>query len=326
MQILDCTLRDGGYINNWNFSEDFAKAYCEYISLTGIDFIEIGLLCDANEHRLSACGPFRRITNVLASNLKNVSKTSLAVLIDYGKYDLNNLVTDCEDYISLVRVAVHKKDVYQGMEWCQKIRQHGYKCALQLMNFPSYTDLEIEKLVTQAMDSVFADYIYIADSYGAMTPSSVKTAVDILRPLTSEYCLGFHAHNNLQLAAANSFQAIESGCGIVDATVMGLGRGSGNLPLELLLMHVSRLQLKNIALKPAIQFAEDWVRPLLKEYDFGYSIKHACSGFLGIHPDYVKHTYNLSINDAYDFFDQLSKNNVSTYNIIAVERFLKEEK
>lgn len=327
MEILDCTLRDGGYANNWHFSIEFARECCKAVSLAGSDYVEIGLVGTEEEFPPSEYGLFRRITPSIAKTLRDITGNRLSVLVDYGKTNIQ-LVDDLSGIVSLIRVATHKKDVYKAAEWCNYFEDMGFKTALQMMNFPSYTREEIESFVRFALHlkNLSANYIYVADSYGSMYPRDVALAMEYLSFLQLRFKIGFHPHNNLQLAFANTIEAINCGYDIIDGTVMGLGRGSGNLPLELLLLYLEKHGNTVVTPEHVMMFAENHVRPLMHSLDFGYNVRHAAAGHYGCHPDYVKVLIYKDLPSICAFFEKLSKSGITNYNEEHIRSWFEKDK
>lgn len=316
MQLLDCTLRDGGYVNNWNFSLEMAKDYCKTVGWSGVNFIEIGLLGDEISFPVNQYGLFRRINRQIASELSAESKSQIAVMIDYGKYNINSLREDCGNDVSLVRVASHKKDIYQAADWVGRINSMGYLSALQMMNFPSYSIGEVKNFIDFLLlrrKEDLPNFLYVADSYGSMYPCEVNEAFSCLEPLSSQIKLGFHPHNNLQLAFANSIEASKTCCSTIDATVMGIGRGSGNLPLELFMMYAKKHMLSSYDPIEILEFAEKWIEPLMRNNTVGYNLLLAAAGYFGCHPDYTQDLNNKNIREGCRFFRSLTNNKITTY-------------
>lgn len=280
MKLLDCTLRDGGHQNNWKFPMEFAKGLCKAVNDAGVDFIEIGLLYPQSKEY----GIFKSVgADLVDCIMPKNSKTKVAAMIDYGKCDFD-LDLKVNSRIDMVRVASHKKDIHDAIKYAEKLKELGYVVSIQAMNFSSYSKREILSLALHAGGSEI-DYICVADSFGRMRPQQVRHSIMALMGFSFD--IGFHPHNNIGLAVANSLEAIDAGANVLDATLLGVGRGAGNLPLEL----ASLLDMGDIDPKPILDIIE-MHRGVLEHCGFYANCEYAISGSLGCHPDRVKEMRN----------------------------------
>lgn len=278
-QILDCTLRDGGYINNWQFSKKLGQDLYTNLSDAEIDYVELGFIYPYEENQ--GAGMFKCLTEDYLNIITGGSKRSkIAVMIDYGKFrpELANADESC---IDMVRVAVHKKDVLDSISLCEYIKDIGYEVSLQLMNFPSYSEKELIEVMDQAP---FLDYVYIADSFGSIDRKTMDYGFDILGKYGAK--IGFHPHNNIQSAFQNSMYAIEKGVDILDGTVFGLGRGAGNLNLELLLLYLSEHYDEKYKVEPILEFISSYKDTLFSMQTRNLTY-YQMTGVLGLHPKYA---------------------------------------
>lgn len=281
MILLDCTLRDGGYLNNWEFSPEFGKSLFASLSNTGIDIIELGFI-----YPEGSGGFFKTLTPEKVSYLVQDAneKANVCVMVDYGKCDYN-LPHKSETEIDLVRVAVHKNNLYQAFELCKQIKSDGYKTSVQMMNFPSYTLEDIFEASKKAKE-IDLDYLYIADSFGSMLPDNLISSLLIIK--SSGVKVGFHPHNNLQMAFANSLKAIEFDVDILDGTLLGIGRGAGNLLLEQITAY---LQINSNKIKYDLPCIFDLIENYEQEFnncDKHLNCEYMISGLLNIHPTKIK--------------------------------------
>ena len=277
MLLLDCTLRDGGYLNNWEFSPEFGRSIYRELSAAGVDIIELGFLYNDG-------GYFKSLTPDKVSYLTQDTDASEAcVMIDYGKCDYN-LPPKNKTNISMIRIAVHKHYLYHAFDLCKRIADDGYKTSVQMMNFPSYRREEVVDALEKACD-LKIDYLYVADSFGSMYSYQVYDPIALM----NAYGIGsgFHPHNNLHLAYANSLAAIEAKVSILDGTLLGVGRGAGNLSLEQIMLYLELKNNNSYNMTRVFDLIEDYK---IEFESCGYKSKceYIISGLLNVHPNKVE--------------------------------------
>jgi len=248
IKILDCTLRDGGYCNNWEFDYESIKYIISHLSLAGIDIVECGYLSDSISEKQRSI-----FDNVLAVNkiLKDVDvmqHTKFALMINHSEYDVNKLPSASDVAIDVIRYAYHKKDYAEAIERCRLIKEKGYDVYLQPMVTNSYSLNDLERMLGLANDLQPAA-VYVVDSFGSLAQEDLQRLITVYKKLLRQnIIIGLHTHNNLQLAFSNSITFVREQCDrdlIVDLTVMGIGRGAGNLNAELFLDWLNHNQRKD---------------------------------------------------------------------------------
>ena len=281
--ILDCTIRDGGYLNNWDFDKKMVKELCRNLSRTGIDMIEIGF----RNIRQKNAGMWYSVPEEVINELfKDVSGIKISLMIDSDKADLSLIPKSEDSLVKMYRIACHKDKVFDGIELCEQIKTKGYKTSIQLMGIVGYTEKDFS-IAMNPLSRSSIDYIYFADSYGSLFPQDIKKYVLRLKTLNKK--IGFHAHNSLQLAFANTLEAINQGVDMVDGTVCGMGRGAGNLPIEVLIIYLEKtLNNKRYNSVPVLDLIDRYFSVLKNELKWGYSLPYMLSGIFEVHPDYAK--------------------------------------
>ena len=283
-KLLDCTLRDGGYINNWNFSQHFAEALYRSISDAGCDYIEVGFFEPQAKEGL----PW---THLSVADLNRLRKkvpngTSIAVMINYGAVDLTE-VPPAEEYpADMIRVATPKSKARKATEFAAALSARGYQTTINYMGISNYTNSEILELI-DLMNKFRkqVDYFYVADSFGSLLPKRTREIFTTLR-FGTDAALGFHPHNNLQLAFANCLEAMEAGVDVIDGSVFGMGRGAGNLFTEAMLSYYEQKEPERYRLLPVLQFADLYMEQMKKSYNWGYTLPQLLSGVFHCHPNY----------------------------------------
>ena len=240
VKILDCTIRDGGFENNFSFTIDEVKKALDTSSKVGYSYFEIGYL--TNEEIVSKdAGVWKNVPLDLVSEIKNDVKPNckISVMMDCWRYDVDRLPPRSETDIDLVRVCSYEEQLDEALEKCRGLKDLGYEVSLNVI-CTSYIDVDSfvkirEKLLTED----FLDFVCFADSYGALTPDYVKKIMTLFRNMNPNVLIGFHSHDNMSMSMANTITAIENGADMVDGTYTGIGRGGGNLRLELITLYLA---------------------------------------------------------------------------------------
>jgi len=284
LRVLDCTIRDGGLVNNFHFDDDFVRGVYEACVASGVDYMEIGknnsptLMSEEEYGAWNFCKEedIRRIVGDNNTDMK------IAVMSDIGRVVKDELLPKSESVVDMVRIATYIHQIPEAIELVNDAHKKGYETTINIMAVAKVFEDELD----EALDIVSktpVDVIYIADTFGSFYPEQI-------RALTNKYLkvaqqtgkkIGIHAHNNIQLAYANTIEAMMYGTSFLDATISGLGRGAGNCPLELLIGFLKNPKYK---LRPLLKFIEEQIVPLEKELDWGYSIPYMVTGLLTEHP------------------------------------------
>jgi 4-hydroxy 2-oxovalerate aldolase len=287
LKILDCTIRDGGYLNDWHFDLKLVRELYRAHSRSGVDFVEIGFRStdkyfDPKQYGLWKFTPEQLVSEVV----KGISGPAISLMVDFGKVDIEDIPDRKNSITSMYRVAVHKDKALSAVEFCNDIADKGYISSIQLMGIVNYTEDDFNQILGVLKDSKI-DYVYFADSYGSLLPSDIKGILD--RLTITEKKIGFHAHNNLQMGFANTLEAIKSGADIVDGTAYGMGRGAGNLPIEILLSYLEKTSAKNTYnTLPVLDIIDRYMLDLHKDLKWGYDLSYMLSGMFEVHPYYSK--------------------------------------
>jgi len=305
LEILDCTIRDGGYVNSWRFTNKFVKQVYHAVTNSGVDFFEIGFIDPINPNY----GPWNHLS---PSNIHMITSDyvgcKIGAMVNYGKTSLNQIMDKDQTGISIIRVAVHKNKIKEAIHFTEKIGDLGYKTSLQMMGYSTLSSDE-QKNIRKLLNDANINYAYIADSYGALEPKNIK---HLLLPLMNldNLKIGFHAHNNIQTAFANTLEAINCGVDIVDGSILGMGRGAGNMPLELLIALLERENPNRYNVKPLIHCIDRQMLKIYGEPTWGYNHKYALTGIYNLHPYFIKKLLeekNLSITQSADKIKKLKE-------------------
>ena len=287
MDILDCTFRDGGYYGNWNFARDLIQRSIYVSTGAGIELIELGFRFPAAPTDGRFFGRTAFSTDRFLSGFDKPATCSFGVMVnmaDFVERSFTDFFTLAEDSpVDFVRIATKPDSLNQAELAVEVLTGLGYQVWLNLMGSHKLNDDELIRLAAKGEK---AKGLYLADSNGAMMPAEVRSKVSFLKSVAgSEQLVGFHAHDNMGLALANSFAAIEAGASIVDGTYRGMGRGAGNAPLELLINAL--LETNSQAFAEVCELAEIEFSGLQREYNWGTNSRFMLGGRLGIHPNQV---------------------------------------
>ncbi len=276
--ILDCTLRDGGYYTNWDFDEELVEDYLIAMEKLPIDYLEIGYRSKPMEGYL---GEYFYCPKYIFEQVKKLAPSKKIAIIlnekDCLPSDADYLFSGLEDFIDLVRIAVDPDRFDSAIELAKSIKNAGFSVAFNVMYMSRWIENKsfLEKI--QKVNGL-VDFFYMVDSFGSVFPNQVKELIEVLKSKIN-IPLGFHGHNNLELAHINTLTAIEHGCDIVDATITGMGRGAGNLKTELLLTNLASNQGLEVPFNELSAIVTDF-EAMQKEYNWGTNLPYMVSGAL----------------------------------------------
>lgn len=276
VKIFDCTIRDGGHINNWKFTDDCFLASLLAAQESGAEYFETGY------RSTNAGGKFARssdddLKNILPENLT----IKLAVMLNVRDFDESLFAPKIDSSITSVRIACHKNEIQKGITISEKLAGLGYEVFLHIMAIAELDETDFNLIKNWDKKNILKS-LYFADSYGGFFNKDIEFFYKKLQSLGFEK-ISFHAHNNLQMAFSNTIKAIELGAYSVDGSIYGMGRGAGNLPVEMLVGHLAK---ENYNFKPESYFEviQKYYLPLSQEYNWGYDLKNLICGLKNIHP------------------------------------------
>jgi len=288
LKVLDCTIRDGGLINNHLFTDEVVRAVYDACVDAGIDYMEVGYKNSPEQFSTEKFGPWRHCDEEVLNRMfpdHSAEKTGLklAAMADAGKSDYRQQIVPREDSVlDMIRVAFYANQVSEAVEMINYCDSLGYETCANLMAVSNIKEVEIDT-VLQAIAPTPAQVMVIVDSFGYLYREQIdrlyKKYAAAMEGTGKE--IGIHAHNNQQLAFANTIEAIILGSNRVDATMAGLGRGAGNCPMELLL---GFLRNPKFRLRPVIKLIQDHILPLQSTVDWGPSIPYNIVGQMNLHP------------------------------------------
>jgi 4-hydroxy 2-oxovalerate aldolase len=327
INLLDCTLRDGGYYNSWDFSSDLLADYFKAMESISIDCIEVGFRTLNKNGFKGGCG---YSTDKFIRNLKIPSGFKIAVMINAGEFlklpeglisGLEQLFSPAQESpVSVVRVACHLVDIEPfllGVEW---LKEQGYLTTINFMQIADRTDEEIINIAGVVADSSL-DILYFADSMGSLNPD--QTA-GIIKKLRSRWKgdIGIHTHNNQCLGVVNSMRAIDEGVTWVDGTVTGMGRGPGNAQTEYLTIELEKFQKTPGNPTKLFTVINKHFKPMQQKFGWGPNPFYYLAGKYAIHPTYIQQMIGDTRYDEEDLLtvmDHLRKTGSKKFDFSVME-------
>lgn len=274
MKILDCTFRDGGYYTNWDFNRQTVDAYLKAVNKLPIDYIEIGY---RNLPEKSYMGEYDYCPEYAVRHIRQNTSKKIAVMLNEKSTklkDLPVLLDPMKGLADMVRVSIPPQHIDQAIELAKGIKDMGFEVGFNVMYMSTWKSVNFYPKL-KALNGI-ADLFCMVDSFGGVTPTDVKNTISALR--SSFDCpIGFHGHNNLEMSLFNTLTAMECGVDYVDATILGMGRGAGNLKMELLLTYLN----KNCGLDVDFNVLGDVISaftPLYEKYRWGTNLPYMLAG------------------------------------------------
>ncbi|MBU0503710.1 MAG: aldolase catalytic domain-containing protein [Candidatus Omnitrophota bacterium] len=283
IKVLDCTIRDGGLMNNHDFEPRFVREVYKALSEAGIDYMEIGYKNSKRLFNPKEYGKWKFCDDQdIKEAIKGIkSQTKISVMVDVDRVDIDDVLAKKDSPVDMIRVATYVKDVDKAIFLANHFSDKGYETTINIMAISRALDNELTECLQQLEHECKAQIVYIVDSFGSLyqetTEFLIKKAKNILK--TKE--VGMHAHNNQQLAFSNTIEAIIHDANYVDGSIFGLGRAAGNCPTELIL---GFLKNPKYDIRPILDVISKEFIPLQKKIEWGYFIPYAITGILDEHP------------------------------------------
>lgn len=307
IKVFDCTVRDGGLMNNHGFDDQVVRAVYNACAAAGVDYMELGYKASKRIFSRSEFGTWkfcdeediRRIVGDNKSDLK------LSVMADAERTDYHEDILPREQsVINMVRVATYIHQMPTAMDMVKDAHDKGYETSINLMSVSTVQEWELDEALALMSESE-VDSIYLVDSFGAFYSEQVHYLMRkyLRHAVPRGKMVGMHAHNNQQLAYANTIEAIILGANMLDGSIAGLGRGAGNCPIELL---IGFLHNPKYRLRPILECVRDYIEPMHRQLKWGYDIPYMLTGMLNQHPRAaIQFNEGPDAGDVVKFFDMV---------------------
>lgn len=275
-KILDCTIRDGGYYTNWDFDKKLVDNYIQACNELPVDYLEVGYRSIPLK---GYYGEYFYLPVYVMERLKAQTNKKLVIILnekDIRPEHVKELLTPCLGLIDMVRIAIDPKQFGRALNLATAIKSMGFEVGFNVMYMSKWKG-QTEFLNLLPNVKGIADYFYTVDSYGGVYPQDVKEIIQLVQTYIPEVPIGFHGHNNMELALINTLTAIEEGCAMVDATFTGMGRGAGNVKTELLLTALNKKGILDIDFNPLSKIVDEFTL-MQKKYEWGTNLPYMVSG------------------------------------------------
>lgn len=330
IRLLDCTLRDGGYINDWQFGHDNLVSIFERLVDANLDIIEIGFLDERRPFDMNrSIMPDTDSAAKIYGNLER--KQAMVVgMIDYGTCGIDHIKPCRESFLDGIRVIFKKHLREQAFAFCRELKDMGYKVFAQLVSVTSYDDDEMMDVVRLA-NEVMPYAVSMVDTYGLMHQNNLLHYFHLLdRHLDREIGLGYHAHNNFQMGYANCIAMLNNRIErrmIVDGSIYGMGKSAGNAPLELVAMYMNNALGKHYHISQILEAVDANISQFYRPSTWGYNMFYYIAASNDCHPEYVAYLMNkrtLSIKSVNEILGKLQDEKKLLYDRDYIEKLYVE--
>jgi 4-hydroxy 2-oxovalerate aldolase len=292
ISILDCTLRDGGYINDWEFGHGTITGVYKRLEAAGVNYIEVGFLDDRRQFDINrTIMPNTDAVNKVFANVKKGHAIPIA-MIDYGTCSIDSIGPAESTFIEGIRVIFKKEKIEQALPFCKSIKEKGYKLFIQAISITAYSDMEMLQYV-EKINEIKPYAFSIVDTYGLLDNKSMTRYFHLIDDnLDPEIVMGYHDHNNFQLAYSNTmrFLSMETDRHLVaDSSVYGMGKSAGNCATELLAMHLNDYYHKNYNLNEVMEIVDTFMMPIWQKNYWGYKYEFYIAAMQKVHPNFVNY-------------------------------------
>ena len=330
IKLLDCTLRDGGYINDWSFGHENIVNIFERLVGAGVDIIETGFLDERRPFDLNrSIVPDMMSMNKLLQGLDH-GKSMIVGMIDYGTCGIENLLPAKESRLDGIRVIFKKHHMMEALTFCKKIKELGYAVFVQAVSITSYNEEEYHALLEE-VNKVEPYAFSMVDTYGLLHKKQLQSYFDRANEqLNPDICLGYHSHNNFQLAYANCIELLQEKIDrtlVVDGTLYGMGKSAGNAPIELLAAYMNENCGKAYHKSQLLEAIDVTILDIYRTSPWGYQFKFFLSASNDCHPNYVSYLMDkkkLSVKSINEILESLDKDKKLLYDEDYIEKLYVE--
>jgi len=285
IKVVDATLRDGGLVNDFYFTDDFVKALYETNIKAGVDYMEFGYKADKTMFDVNKFGKWKFCNDddIRAIVGDNNTDLKIAAMADVGRCNFKqDIIKKADSPIDLIRVACYINQIPAAIEVIEDCKNKGYEVSCNIMAISNAQESDV-KVALDALGKSSADVLYIVDSFGSIYPEQMGRIADLFMEFAAKYKkeVGIHAHDNQKLAFANTIEACGDGVNFLDATYASMGRGAGNCSIENL---IGFLKNPKYQFYPVVQFLENYMTPMKEKATWGYDVQYLMTGILNQHP------------------------------------------
>ena len=319
-ELLDCTLRDGGYVNDWEFGHDKIVEIFKRLVSSGVEYIEVGFLDDRRKFDINrTIMPNTQAINKIFGGLNKGNSTVLA-MIDYGTCSIDHIQPCKDTFIDGIRVIFKEHLMYDALAFCKQLKDLGYIVFAQMVSVTTYTDEKLKEY-SKLVNSVMPYATSMVDTYGLTEADQIYHIYSILdKYIEPKVKIGFHAHNNFQLAFANAMAFLNYDSKrnlLVDGTLYAMGKSAGNAALELLMMYMNQKYSKHYDINQVLEAIDNVIMDIYHKQYWGYNMKFYISAETKCHPNYVSYYLDkktLSVKQIMELLESLKNEKKLLYD------------
>lgn len=307
IKVVDATLRDGGLVNDFGFSDSFVKDLYNANLRSGVDYMEFGYRADKEMFSVDDFGPCKFCDDEYLYSIVGENNTDLkiAIMADVGRCNYKQDIHDrSESPVDLIRVATYLHQIPTAVDMIEDAKKKGYEVSCNIMAISTARESDISAAL-DILGRSPVDVFYIVDSFGSLYPEQIARMADLYGEFAARYNkkLGIHAHDNQHLAFANTIEAVGDGVDWLDATYSAMGRGAGNCAMELLL---GFLKNPKYNIYPVLQFIEKHMNKIKENGAvWGYDLQYLMTGLLNQHPRTAIQFTKEGRNDYSEFYKEI---------------------
>ena len=282
IKVLDCTIRDGGLINNHYFTDEFVRAVYQALSKSGVDYMEFGYRSSRELYPPKDYGAWKYCDDHKIQEIIDGIESDMKISIMVDSYRVKEQESPPADQspVDMIRAATYVKYIDSAIDLINRCHDLGYETTCNIMAISK----ELEPDLVEALDQLAkapVDVVYVVDSFGALYCEQIEYMVKLYMQHLPGKTIGIHCHNNQQLAFSNTIEGIIHNANYLDGSLFGIGRGPGNCCLELLM---GFLKNPKFNLTPILKVIQDYMIPMRQEIEWGYIIPYFITGILNEHP------------------------------------------
>ncbi len=307
IRILDCTLRDGGYVNEFRFGFHVIRQIIEKLGRAAVDIIECGFLKAGEfDKECSLYGSVEMIRSVVKTKRSGIMYVAM---IQQGKIQIEEICDQKESVIEGIRLTFHEHEIDEAFVFARQLMDKGYKVFMQPVGTTTYSEKALLSLIRR-INELRPYAFYMVDTLGTMYQNDTLKMFRLMdENLDKSIILGFHSHNNLQLSFSNAIGLLQVKTErelIIDSSIMGMGRGAGNLNTELITQYINSSVTQKYNLVEILEILDEYIRPLSNKYFWGYDAAYFISSTAKCHPNYASHLLNKQTLHVQDIFKLLN--------------------
>ena len=300
LKVLDCTIRDGGLMNEWKFEKSMVKDVFHGLAEAGLDYAELGYRVDKKQFSPKDFGPWRFCDEEDLREVAFECDTKVSVMCDVGRTDYDAFLPADESIVKLFRVATYVPDIDKAIHLGKHIKGLGYEVSVNIMAVSHALEPDLDEALDQLAATDF-DMVYVVDSFGYFYSEQIHWLMEKYKSRLPGKQIGIHCHNQQQLAFANTIEGIIKGVNYADGSIYGIGRAAGNCTTELLL---GFLKNPKFDIRPVLDLIEKYFIGLKKDLRWGYETPYTITGMLNKHPRaamaFMKGVHGSSFREFYD--------------------------